>query len=116
MFTLPIHDLYFSNTGDSKKIAFSGDVYDGYFSDIQFIWPLSFSLKLESGEKSILVTIESLHARIRKDEKTHDIEIRKKKKVFRKETSKNTPFSIHTEDYTIDIAPFIHEVILLSLG
>ena len=71
---------------------------------------------LESGEECIIVTLLSLSARVQFDGKIHTVHIQKKKKVFRPKTQKETPFTIHMEDYTIDIAPFIHDVIVLSLS
>jgi hypothetical protein len=53
MFTLPVHDILMSYEGDSKKIAFSGDIYDGYYPDMTFLETLTMTVTLTTGNDRV---------------------------------------------------------------
>jgi len=58
MFHLNVADLLSSYAGDSRELAFNGEVIPGFYPDIVFTKPLSFQLKLVSLDDGIEVIFE----------------------------------------------------------
>jgi len=64
MFQLNVADLLSSYAGDSRELAFDGEVLPGYYPDITFTKPLSFQVKLVALDDGIEVIFETLQTEV----------------------------------------------------
>lgn len=64
MFELNVADLLASYPGDSRELAFQGEVVPGYYPDLIFTSPLEFTIKLIALDDGIEAVFETLHAAV----------------------------------------------------
>ena len=64
MFTLPVGDLLSSYTGDSRDFAFSGPIFDGYYTDIRFLVDLEFQIQIMTLDDGVHVTWNYLNTTV----------------------------------------------------
>lgn len=67
MFQLSVSDLLSSYPGDSRELAFQGEVLPEYYPDITFLSPLDFTVKLIALDDGIKVIFEKLQAVVQYD-------------------------------------------------
>jgi hypothetical protein len=65
MFQIPVGDILSSYAGDSKSFSFSGEIFDGFFEDLQFLKPLTFQIRLMSLDDGVEVFFEQLETEVK---------------------------------------------------
>lgn len=116
MFTIPVWDLLASYTWDSKTFSFSGEVFDGYYSDIIFKKDLSFQIKLIALDDGIEAHFTDFKTRVRHEDITTDVNIKNIDRSWKLKKSKNDADDIkliNKKDMTINLGEVIREEIIM---
>lgn len=116
MFTIPVGDLLASYTWDSKEFSFSGEVFDGYYSDITFKKDLSFHLRLIALDNGIEAQWTHFETRVQYENLTTNIKIPQFERTWKVHTNADDPDDIkpiNTKDMTIDLGEVIREEIIM---
>ena len=117
MFILPIWDLLSSYTGDSREFAFSGPIFDGYYSDIRFIKELEFQIQIMTLDDGVHVTWNYLRTTVEYEGKKIKIELDSFDRIWKNHLEKWDPDDISEIDMrsqTIDLGPVIREEIIMA--
>lgn len=116
MFTIPVGDILSSYAGDSKKFSFSGEIYDGYYSDLTFRKPLEFTIRIIALDDGVEVVFESLSTEVVYEGTKHIIQISSFERTFKTHFDPlSDPDDIRPiENMTIDLAPVIREEIIIA--
>lgn len=85
MFQLNVSDLLSSYAGDSRELAFSGEIIPGYYPDITFVSPLSFTVKLIALDDGIEVVFAILQAEIEYEGNTHTVSLSDVPRTFKEQ-------------------------------
>ncbi|MDD2891595.1 MAG: hypothetical protein PHQ95_01390 [Candidatus Gracilibacteria bacterium] len=116
MFQLNITDLLSSYTGDSRELAFSGEVLPEYYSDLIFTKPLDFTVKLVALDDGIEVIFEKLQTEIIYEGNTHIISLSDISRTFKEQFDPLAPDDIKfIENGNIDLKEILHEEILIAI-
>lgn len=116
MFQLNVADLLASYSGDSRELAFEGEVIPEFYPDITFIGPLHFQVKLVAIDDGVEVIFESLWAQVRYEDEIHTVSLSDVARTF-----KETYDPIASDDikfvhkWNIDLKDVIHEEILMAI-
>ncbi len=116
MFKIPIGDILASYSGDSKEFSFSWEIFDGYFDDILFKKPLSFSLQIIALDDAVEVHFKNLISQVEYDKVLYDVNISSFDREWRLRKWKDDPDDIGEVDkhsMTIDLAPVLREEIIM---
>lgn len=116
MFELNVADLLASYAGDSRELAFDGEVIPGYYEDLVFTKPLHFRIKLISLDNGIEVLFETLQAEVVHEGTTHVVNISDIARTFAEQYDPLAPDDIKfIEHGNIDLKEIIYEEILISI-
>ena len=115
MFQIPVSDLLASYSGDSKAFSFSGEIYDGYISDIRFLTPLEFSVRIIALDDGVDVIFDSLSTTILYEDRKHAISIGHFERTYKTHVDPLDPDDIRPiENNTIDLTPVLREEIIMA--
>ena len=117
MFTIPVWDILSSYTWDSKKFSFSGEVFDGFFSDITFLAPLEFDIQILALDDGVEVLFEKLDTRVRYEWSDHTVHIARFDRQWKKKKElldADDIYEIDSHSMMIDLAPVIREEIIMA--
>jgi len=116
MFHLNVADLLSSYAGDSRELAFNGEVIPGFYPDIVFTKPLSFQLKLVSLDDGIEVIFEILQTEVEYEWDFYMVSISDISRTFREQYDPLAPDDIKFIDKgNIDLKEVLHEEILMAI-
>lgn len=116
MFQINIWDLLSSYTGDSKELSFEGEVIPGYYDDITFTKPLSFTIKLISLDDGIEVIFETLSTEVEYEGNIYPVLLEKVARTFQETYDPLAPDDIKfIEKAHIDLKEILHEEILMYI-
>lgn len=116
MFELNVADLLASYPGDSRELAFSGEVIPGYYPDILFTSPLDFTVKLIALDNGIEVVFESIRTAVEYDGRTHIISLSDISRTFLEQYDPIAPDDVRfVKQGNIDLKEVIREEILMAL-
>lgn len=116
MFQLNVSDLLASYPGDSRELAFEGEVIPGYYPDITFTSPLDFTVKLIALDDGVEVVFESLQAEVQYEGNTHVISLSNVPRTFREVYDPIAPDDIKfIEKGNIDMKEILYEEILMAI-
>jgi uncharacterized metal-binding protein YceD (DUF177 family) len=116
MFELNVADLLASYPGDSRELAFEGEVIPGYYPDLAFTKPLSFQIKLIALDNGIEVVLESLQAEVEYEGDTHLVSLSDISRTFQESFDPLAPDDIKfIEKGHIDLKEILYEEILLAI-
>ncbi|NDK19222.1 hypothetical protein GW819_00075 [Candidatus Gracilibacteria bacterium] len=116
MFHLNVADLLSSYAGDSRELAFNGEVIPGFYPDIVFTKPLSFQLKLVSLDDGIEVIFEILQTEVEYEGDFYMVSISDISRTFREQYDPLAPDDIKFIDKgNIDLKEVLHEEILMAI-
>lgn len=116
MFQLNVADLLASYPGDSRELAFQGEVLPEYYPDIVFLSPLDFTVKLIALEDGVEVVFEKLQAAVQYEGETHVISLSDIARTFREQQDPLAPDDIKFIDKgNIDLKEVIYEEILMAI-
>lgn len=116
MFKIPVSDLLASYSGDSKEFSFSGEIYDGYLEDIQFLKPLEFSVKIIALDDGVSVIFHNLSTEVRYDWIVFSIEIGNFERTWKNfiDPLSDADDVNKIEGGSIDLGPVIREEIIMA--
>ncbi len=118
MFTLPVADILATYSWDSKNFSFSGEVFDGYFEDIDFLTLLEFTIKIIGLDDRVDVVFEELKTRVRYEGKNHDINIPRFDRTWKTHIDPLEDADdiqlIDRKNMSINLAPVIREEIIMA--
>jgi hypothetical protein len=115
MFQIPVSDLLASYSGDSKSFSFSGEVYEGYFSDISFLKPLEFSVRIIALDDGVDVIFDSLSTTVKYEGKKYTIAVGHFERTYKTHLDPLDPDDIRPiENNMIDLAPVLREEIIMA--
>ncbi len=117
MFTLPVGDLLSSYTGDSRDFAFSGPIFDGYYTDIRFLVDLEFQIQIMTLDDGVHVTWNYLNTTVEYEWKKHILNLWTFDRIWKIQKDANDPDDISEIDMrtqTIDLGPIIREEIIMA--
>jgi hypothetical protein len=117
MFTIPVWDLLSSYTWDSRDFSFSWPIFNGYYSDIEFLENLEFTIQIMTLDDGVNVTWKNLSATVRYEWKKHTLSLDEFDRVWKIQKEDTDPDDIHEIDMrwqTIDLAPVIREEIIMA--
>ncbi len=116
MFELNVADLLSSYAGDSRELAFEGEVLPGYYPDLQFTKPLGFQVKLIALDDGIEVIFEILQTEVVYEWTTRTISLSNVARTFKEQYDPIASDDIKFVDKgNIDLKDVIHEEILMSI-
>jgi len=116
MFHFNVADLLSSYAGDSRELAFNGEVIPGFYPDIVFTKPLSFQLKLVSLDDGIEVIFETLQTEVEYEWDFYMVSISDISRTFREQYDPLAPDDIKFIDKgNIDLKEVLHEEILMAI-
>lgn len=117
MFILPVGELLSSYTGDSREFAFSGPIFDGYYSDIRFLKDLEFQIQIMTLDDGVHVTWNYLRTTVEYEGKKIKIELDSFDRIWKNHLEKWDPDDISEIDMrsqSIDLGPVIREEIIMA--
>lgn len=117
MFSLPVWDLLSSYDGDSQSFSFEAPIFDGFYEDIQFIDPLSFSLKIIAFDEEIHGQFSHFKTKVRYEKRTYTIHIPSFERIWKMNPTTDDPDDIRqidTKNMTIDFKDVIREEIIME--
>lgn len=117
MFEIPIWDLLSSYDGDSKIFSFEGEIFDGFYSDINFLEPLQFTLKIIAINEEIHAIFSNLHTKINYEGKNIKISIPNFERIWKIEIDPldgDDIGQINTKNMSIDLKNVIREEIIMT--
>lgn len=117
MFIIPVGDLLSSYDGDSQTFSFEAPVFDGFYDDIQFITPLSFTLKLIGYDGEIHSQFRDFKTKVVYETKTYTIHIQEFDRTwkFQREADDGDDIGlINSRNLTIDLKEMIREEIIME--
>lgn len=116
MFELNVADLLASYPGDSRELAFEGEVIPGYYSDIAFIGPLRFTIKIIALDDGVEVLFEQLAADVRYEDEIHTVCLSDVSRTFKETYDPIAPDDIKfVEHGQIDLKEVLYEEILMAI-
>lgn len=116
MFTIPVWELLSSYTWDSREFTFEGEIFDGYFDDLEFLRPLQFRIQIITLDDGVNVVWEYLKTTVIYEENKHIIDIDSFDRTWKRQRSQNDPDDIQeiSNHQTIDLWPVIREEIIIA--
>ena len=117
MFSIPVGEILSSYTGDSKHFSFSGEVFDGFFSDIHFVKSLEFEITLIALDDGVEVIFEKFETRVIYEDMTHDVHISRFERQWKKHRESHDAddiYEIDSRSMKIDLGPVIREEIIMA--
>ncbi len=118
MFIIPVWDILTSYAGDSKEFGFDGEIYPGYYDDINFLEPLRFHLKIIGLDDGVEAVFTKFYTTIEFEWKKHPISIENFERSFKKQfdpiTDPDDIYPINTSNMSIDLWPIIREEIIMA--
>ncbi|MDD5377397.1 MAG: hypothetical protein PHH16_04785 [Candidatus Gracilibacteria bacterium] len=116
MFELNVADLLASYPGDSRELAFQGEVIPGYYPDLAFTSPLEFTVKLIALDDGIEVVFEELRTAVQYEGDTHVISLSDIARTFKEQYDPIAPDDVKfVEKGNIDLKEVIYEEILMAI-
>ena len=116
MFELNVADLLASFPGDSRELAFEGEVIPEYYPDLTFVGALKFEVKLIALEDGVEVIFDTLSAQVVYNEETHDVSLNQIPRTFREQYDPLSPDDIKfVNKGTIDLKEVIYEEIMMAI-
>ncbi len=116
MFELNVADLLASYAGDSRELAFSGEVLPEYYPDIIFTKPLDFTIKLIALDDGVEVVFENLQAEVQYEDNTHIVSLSDISRTFKEQYDPLAPDDVKFVDKgNIDLKEVIYEEILIAI-
>jgi hypothetical protein len=118
MFQIPVGDILSSYAGDSKSFSFSGEIFDGFFEDLQFLKPLTFQIRLMSLDDGVEVYFEQLETEVKYEWKKHPIHISRFERTWKTHIDPmidgDDVQQLDTKTMSIDLAPVIREELIMA--
>ncbi|MDD5197877.1 MAG: hypothetical protein PHN60_03375 [Candidatus Gracilibacteria bacterium] len=116
MFQLNVSDLLASYPGDSRELAFQGEVIPGYYPNIAFASPLDFTVKLIALDDGVEVIFETLQAMVEYEGDIHTVSLSNVPRTFKEHYDPIAPDDIKfIEKGNIDLKDIILEEILMAI-
>ena len=116
MFELNISDLLDSYPGDSRELAFDGEVIPEYYPDLTFTKPLNFQIKLITLDDGVEVVFEILQTEVEYEGQIHNISFTDVSRTFRETYDPLAPDDIKFIDKgKIDLKEILYEEILITI-
>ena len=116
MFQLNVSDLLASYPGDSRELAFNGEVIPGYYPDLTFTKPLNFQIKLIALDDGVEVVFETLQTELVHEWVAHIISLSQVARTFKEQYDPIAPDDIKfVEKWHIDLKEVLHEEILMAI-
>ncbi len=118
MFSLPVWDLLASYSWDSKSFSFAGEIYDGYYDDLQFVKPLEFQIRIIALDNGVTVIFDSLSTEVLYEGSRHPVELSEFERTFKTHIDPlDDPDDIRPIENggkMIDLWPVIREEIIMA--
>ncbi|MDD2917167.1 MAG: hypothetical protein PHH70_04960 [Candidatus Gracilibacteria bacterium] len=116
MFQLNVADLLASYPGDSRELAFEGELIPGYYPDLTFTKPLSFQVKLIALDNGIEVVFEKLQTEVQYEGDIHTVNIGDIARTFKEQYDPIAPDDVKfIEHGHINLKEVIYEEILMAI-
>lgn len=116
MFELNVADLLASYPGDSRELAFQGEVIPEYYPDLIFTSPLEFTVKLIALDDGVEVVFETLRTAVEYDGNIHIVSLSDVPRTFKEQYDPLAPDDIKfVEKGKIDLKEVIYEEILMAI-
>lgn len=118
MFKIPIWNLIWAHTWETKDLEFSSEIPDWFFYDLKIIWELNIKIRLIRVEWAIEVMINELKAMVEYENEVKNILIRNIPRTFKERLSSNDPDDIKAIDIRnskIDLKEVVREEILIEI-
>lgn len=116
MFTLSVADILSSYTGDSQSFSFSGEIPEGYMSDIIFLKPLEFSIQIIAIDDGVSVIFDKLSTTVEYEKKKYPIHISNFERIWKTHIDILDADDVRRIDNTmIDLAPVLREEIIMAI-
>ena len=116
MFQLSVSDLLASYPGDSRELAFQGEIIPEYYPGLTFISPLDFTVKLVALDDGVEVIFETLQAEVMYEWVTHMVSLSHVSRTFKEIFDPIAPDDIKfIEKWNIDLKEILYEEILMAI-